>query len=97
MEKKTVCFDDGTEVTIVKDNGRYYICEDGIKFHKTNKHVLNAEDGKQRMYVHNVFIPDEEKEEKPATEQMFVQVHEKKSTRSRLLRMTEQGLIKEGI
>ena len=78
MSKKTIRFDDGSEVTVVKENGRYYICEDGRQFRKTNSHIISVEGAGTVKYVQNVVVPEEEIEEKPLIEQEFVQVHEKK-------------------
>ena len=80
MERKVVKFEDGTEATIVNDDGRVYVLNNDNPFNgkKTNKKVIKLFDGKPKFYMQNVVIPEDKKEENPVTEQEFVQVHEKK-------------------
>lgn len=80
MERKVVTFEDGTEATIINDDGRVYVLNNDNPFNgkKTNKKVIKLFDGKPKFYMQNVVIPEDKKEEKPVTEQEFVQVHEKK-------------------
>lgn len=80
MKTKTVRFDDGSEVTIVNDNGRFYIAEDGTQYRKSNRHIISVENRKA-LYVQNVVVPEDENEkpEKPAKKKASA----KKSTKKK--------------
>lgn len=78
MKTKTVRFDDGSEITVVNDNGRFYIAEDGTQYRKSNRHIISVENRKA-LYVQNVVVPEDENEEKPAKKKTSA----KKSTKKK--------------
>lgn len=57
MEIKTVRFDDGTEVTVVRDGNRIYI-DDRVAKKQSNRHAMRM-NGRQAMYMHNVVVRED--------------------------------------
>ena len=54
MEIRTVRFDDGTEVTVVRDGDRIYIDDKSVK-KQSNRHVMSE----HSMYMHNVVVRED--------------------------------------
>ena len=62
MEIRTVRFDDGTEVTVVRDGDRIYIDDKSVK-KQSNRHVMS-----HTTYVHNVVIREDTENNPTLTE-----------------------------
>lgn len=54
MEIRIVRFDDGTEVTVIRDGDRIYI-DDRTEQKQSNRHVMSE----HSMYMHNVVIRED--------------------------------------
>lgn len=57
MEIRTVRFDDGTEVTVIRDGDRIYIDDKSVK-KQSNRHAMRM-NGRQASYMHNVVVRDD--------------------------------------
>ena len=66
MEIRTVRFDDGTEVTVIRDGDRIYI-EDRTAKKQSNRHAMRM-NGRQAMYMHNVVVREDTENNPTITE-----------------------------